>query len=143
MNKALLYLFYSSIILIALSLASHVYSFIIQIHGEHFMLTANRFKYWLEISILLFTLLSVCFSLTVIIIVRILRKTTFPIRLYCDLCALLAITWTVVQFTKEFADKYYYLNLDFSNLSVGLMGVAIFYGFIFLTVPFKPKESVN
>ena len=140
MTKALKYFFILSLIVFTLFSALHLYHLIEHIYGEYFTITIFK-KGGLLGTVLLFILFSITFTMGVIALFRIIKRTKFPIRLYCDICAMLAISLTAIIFMRELVIRnYYFLNLDYSNLTHGLIQIAAIYLCIFLTLKLDQDE---
>lgn len=143
MNKSLKYLFIISLFVFTLFSAGQLYGLINTVKGEFFYLTLDKTGGGTGI-LLLVTLFSISFIMGVIALLRTIKQTKLPMRLYCDLCAILAFSWTAHQFVKELVfTRYYFLNPDLSNLTNGLIGVTFLYGFIFLSLTQSQKHTTN
>lgn len=143
MNKSLKYLFIISLIVFTLFSVGQLYGLINSVKSEFFYLTIDKTGGGAGILILV-TLFSISFIMGVIALLRTIKQNKFPMRLYCDLCAFLALSWTAYQLVKELVfTRYYFLNLDFSNLTTGLIGVSILYCFIFLSLTQTQKHTTN
>lgn len=99
MNKSLKYLFIISLFVFTLFSAEQLYGLINTVKGEFFYLTLDKTGEGKGI-LLLVTLFSISFIIGVIALLRTIKQTKFPMRLYCDLCAILAFPWTAHQFVR-------------------------------------------
>lgn len=126
-----------SIICALLLSAGRVYIIVVTTQNEFFYLTIDGSvrQFW-------FTSAAVCwvvtFLLAFISALRLLTQRKINLRLYCDLLAILAISWTVEIMAREIAfSNHYVINTDNTSIFQGLMFLAVCYGFIFLTKKVK------
>ena len=126
-----------SIICALLLSAGRFYAMVMTTQKEFFYLTIDGTTRLISF-ITAFICWVVTFLWAFISVLRLLTQRKINLRLYCDLCAMVAISWTVEIFTIEIAYRnHYVINTDNASIFQGLIFLAVCYGFIFLSKKVK------